>query len=79
MDIFWDKTAWDDYIYWQETDRKILNKINSLIEECQRTPFAGSGNPKPLKQNLNGFWSRLLISAEKYTSSSVQKYTILIK
>jgi toxin YoeB len=65
MDIFWDKTGWDDYIYWQETDRKILNKINSLIKECQRTPFTGSGNPEPLKQNLNGFWSRRINSEHR--------------
>ena len=65
MDIFWDKTAWDDYLYWIETDRKIIHKINSLIKECQRTPFSGSGNPEPLKQNLNGFWSRRINSEHR--------------
>ncbi|HNZ71940.1 MAG TPA: Txe/YoeB family addiction module toxin [Prolixibacteraceae bacterium] len=58
MDLFWDKTAWDDYQYWINTDRKVLLKINSLIKECQRTPFIGTGKPEPLKQNLSGFWSR---------------------
>jgi len=58
MDLFWDKTAWDDYIYWAENDRKILFKINSLIKESQRTPFSGSEKPEPLKHNFNGFWSR---------------------
>ncbi|MBA4410906.1 MAG: Txe/YoeB family addiction module toxin [Bacteroidota bacterium] len=65
MDIYWDKTAWDDYLYWIETDRKIMHKINSLIKECQRTPFSGSGNPEPLKQNLNGFWSRRINSEHR--------------
>jgi len=65
MDIYWDKTAWDDYLYWLETDRKIIHKINSLIKECQRTPFSGSGNPEPLKQNLNGFWSRRINSENR--------------
>jgi toxin YoeB len=65
MDIYWDKTAWDDYLYWIETDRKIVNKINSLIKECQRTPFTGSGNPEQLKQNLNGFWSRRINSEHR--------------
>ena len=65
MDVFWDKTVWDDYLYWIETDRKILHKINSLIKECQRNPFTGSGNPEPLKQNLNGFWSRRINSEHR--------------
>ena len=58
MNIFWDKTAWDDYLYWQNNDKKVLLKINSLIKECQRTPFEGTGKPEPLRQNLSGFWSR---------------------
>lgn len=58
MDIFWDKTAWEDYLYWQDHDKKILRKINSLIKECQRTPFEGAGKPEPLRQNLSGYWSR---------------------
>lgn len=58
MDIYWDKTAWDDYQYWAANDRKVLKKINALIKECQRTPFAGTGKPEALKQNLSGFWSR---------------------
>ena len=58
MDILWDHTAWDDYQYWQQTDKKVLQKINTLIKECQRTPFEGTGNPEPLKYNYNGFWSR---------------------
>jgi toxin YoeB len=58
MDIFWDKTAWEDYLYWQNNDNKVLLKINSLLKECQRTPFKGAGKPEPLRQNLSGFWSR---------------------
>jgi toxin YoeB len=58
MDIIWDKTAWEDYLYWQGNDKKILHKINALIKECQRTPFEGTGKPEPLRQNLSGFWSR---------------------
>lgn len=47
MDIFWDKSAWEDYQYWIDNDRKILKKINAQIKECQRTPFEGAGNRKP--------------------------------
>lgn len=58
MDLFWDKSAWEDYLYWIDTDKKVLRKINALIKECQRTPYAGTGKPEALKQNLSGFWSR---------------------
>jgi toxin YoeB len=50
--------AWKDYLYWNETDKKILQKINELIKEIDRTPFEGIGKPEQLKQNLKGFWSR---------------------
>ncbi len=58
MDIYGDATAWEDYLYWIEPDKKVLKKLNQLIRDCQRTPFSGIGNPEPLKQNLSGFWSR---------------------
>lgn len=45
-------------MYWQETDKKILRKINSLINEVERSPFQGAGKPEPLKYNLAGWWSR---------------------
>jgi toxin YoeB len=50
--------AWNDYLYWNETDRKQLKKINDLIKEIDRTPYDGIGKPEALKQNLKGFWSR---------------------
>jgi toxin YoeB len=50
--------AWEDYLYWQKTDKKILKKINSLIKEISRIPFEGTGKPEPLKYDLAGFWSR---------------------
>jgi toxin YoeB len=50
--------AWDDYLYWQNADRKILQRINTLIRDIQRTPFQGIGKPEPLKHGLAGYWSR---------------------
>ena len=50
--------AWDDYLYWQQNDKKILKKINRLIKEIQRDPFEGIGEPEPLKYNWSGYWSR---------------------
>jgi toxin YoeB len=50
--------AWDDYLYWQQHDKKILKKINKIIKEIQREPFEGIGEPEPLKYNWSGYWSR---------------------
>jgi len=50
--------AWDDYLYWQQQDKKILKKINRLIKEIEREPFEGIGEPEPLKYNWSGYWSR---------------------
>jgi toxin YoeB len=50
--------AWADYLYWQETDQKMMKHINMLIREIQRDPFSGIGKPEPLKHALAGYWSR---------------------
>jgi toxin YoeB len=56
--LIFSEHAWEDYLYWQHTDRKILQRINTLIREIQRIPFAGIGKPEPLKHGLSGYWSR---------------------
>jgi len=58
MDIVWQQNAWDDYLYWQKTDKQKLKRINELIKDCQRNNFSGIGKPEPLKGNLSGLWSR---------------------
>lgn len=58
MRVTFSKNAWDDYVSWQRTDKKILRKINGLIKDIQRTPFEGLGKPEPLKFDLSGYWSR---------------------
>ena len=58
MRIVFTKNSWEDYISWQQEDKRILSKINELIKEIQRTPFKGKGKPEPLKFDLSGFWSR---------------------
>jgi len=50
--------AWDDYLYWQRQDKRMVERINKLIEEMQRAPFEGTGKPEPLKHALAGYWSR---------------------
>jgi len=56
--LSWAETAWDDYLYWQQTDKQILKRINTLIKDIKRQPFNGLGDPEPLKHNWSGYWSR---------------------
>jgi len=58
--------AWDDYLYWQKTDKKILSRINTLIKETQRIPFEGMGKPEPLKHALSGYWSRRITDEHRF-------------
>ncbi len=58
MKIIFLSDGWEDYLYWQQHDKKMLKKVNELIKQCQRTPFDGIGKPEPLKENLSGWWSR---------------------
>lgn len=58
MRLMWLPGGWADYLHWQEQDRKILSRVNLLIREALRTPFAGIGKPEPLKGSLAGWWSR---------------------
>lgn len=58
MKLIFSQHAWDDYLYWQRTDRKIIQRINRLIRECQGTAFEGTGKPEPLKHGMAGYWSR---------------------
>jgi toxin YoeB len=58
MIIAWSKHAWEDYLYWQTTDKKNLKRINDLIKDISRQPFQGLGAPEPLKHQWTGYWSR---------------------
>ena len=55
--IFVDE-SWEDYLYWQKTDKRILKRINELLKDISRTPFSGKGKPEPLKYKYKGYWSR---------------------
>jgi len=56
--IIFSSQAWDDYLYWQKTDRSLLKRINSLIEDIRRSPYKGKGKPEPLRYALSSYWSR---------------------
>lgn len=56
--IVFTKNAWEDYLWWQQHDKKMIRKINKLIKEIMRDPFTGPGKPEPLKHDFAGLWSR---------------------
>ncbi|MGB5597121.1 Txe/YoeB family addiction module toxin [Thiothrix litoralis] len=58
MRIVFSSKAWEDYLYWQQADKKILKRINELIKAISREPFEGIGKPEPLRHGLSGYWSR---------------------
>ena len=58
MKIIFHPNAWEDYLFRQKADKRIVKKINSLIKEISRTPYKGTGKPESLKFDLAGFWSR---------------------
>lgn len=58
MKLIFAETAWEDYFFWQEKDKRMVERINKLIKEIRREPFTGIGKPEPLKHVLSGYWSR---------------------
>ena len=58
MNLLFSPHAWDDYQHWQQTDKKMIRRINELLKDTMRSPYEGLGKPEPLKHSLAGFWSR---------------------
>jgi toxin YoeB len=58
MRLTFSETAWKDYLYWQAQDRKILKRINRILQDIERNGYDGIGKPEPLRENLSGFYSR---------------------
>ena len=77
MKLIFSSHAWDDYLYWQKSDKKILKRINELIKAIQRDPFEGIGKPEALKHALSGYWSRR-INDEHRIVYKVEEDAILI-
>jgi toxin YoeB len=58
VNLLWSGDGWEDYLYWQDTDRTMVRRINSLIVDIRRNRYTGIGKPEPLRDNLSGWWSR---------------------
>lgn len=78
MKIIWHSQAWDDYLYWQKTDKSKLKRINELIKSTARTPFEGIGNPESLKLELQGYWSRRIDSEHRLVYTIIEDNLIII-
>lgn len=77
MQIKFDETAWEQYLYWQGQDRKTLKRINELLQAISREPFTGVGKPEPLKYQLAGFWSRRIDDTHRLVYA-IEGDTILV-
>lgn len=65
MKLIFSAHAWDDYLFWQKTDKKITTRINPLIRDIQRMPSDGIGKPEPLKHGLAGYWYRRITNEHR--------------
>ncbi len=65
MKLLFSENAWEDYLFWQKTDKKTLKRINKLIKDIQRNKYEGLGKPEALKHNLSGFWSRRITNEHR--------------
>ncbi|WP_139556162.1 Txe/YoeB family addiction module toxin [Methylotetracoccus oryzae] len=69
MKLVFSEAAWDDYLYWQRQDRRMVERINKLIRDTQREPFSGAGKPEALKHALSGYWSRRITEEHRMVYS----------
>lgn len=79
MIIAWAEKAWEDYLYWQATDKKILQRINSLIKDIKRNPFSGIGDPEPLKHDWSGYWSRRVDREHRLVYKHTEKTVTIVQ
>ena len=63
--IFVDE-SWEDYLYWQKTNKRYVKRINALLKDIARTPYSGLGKPEPLKYKYKGFWSRRIDGEHRF-------------
>lgn len=71
--------SWDDYLYWQKTDKKKLKRINDLLKDIARNPFEGIGKPEALKHKYAGFWSRRIDDEHRLIYKYVENEILIAK
>ena len=65
MNLTFAPQAWEDYLYWQKTDPKLVGRIHELLKDISRNSYTGLGKPEPLKHALQGYWSRRINSEHR--------------
>lgn len=78
MKISFTEAAWENYLWLQENDKKLLKRVNLLVKDILRNPFDGIGKPEPLKANLSGYWSRRIDSEHRLVYSVSTEEVIII-
>jgi len=78
MRLVFTESAWQDYLWFQEKDRRLLKRINALVKDSMRTPFEGLGKPKPLKADLSGYWSRRINSEHRLVYEITETDIVII-
>ncbi len=78
MKLVFTESAWQDYLWFQEKDRKLLKRINLLIKDAMRTPFEGLGKPERLKADLSGYWSRRINSEHRLVYGVTETGLVII-
>ena len=75
------QNAWEDYLYWQKQDKKLLKRINLLIKDIERSPYEGLGKPEALKHNLSGWWSRRITDEHRmvYRVRDDELHTVVLR
>ncbi len=79
MIIAWNSRAWEDYLYWQKNDRKILHRINTLIQDISRSPYDGNGKPEKLKNDLAGYRSRRITEEHRLVYKILEDRILIIQ
>ena len=77
--LAFDRHGWEDYTYWQTQDRKTLKRINTLIKDVMRDPFAGIGKPEPLKHVLSGSWSRRIDDTNRLVYLDTDSHIVFLQ
>jgi toxin YoeB len=78
MKLCFTLSAWEDYLWFQQHDRKLLKRINQLVKDVLRSAFEGIGKPEPLKGDLAGFWSRRINDEHRLVyAANVDEVTII--
>ncbi|RFA07652.1 hypothetical protein B7R21_15900 [Subtercola boreus] len=77
--IVFDPNGWEDYVYWQTQDRKTLKRVNQLITDTLRDPFAGIGKPEPLRHVLTGAWSRRIDDSNRLVYYVIDEHIVILQ